>query len=215
MRDYADERKRMVDQQIHQRGIADGRLLAAMGSTPRHRFLRDPDDGAAYRDNPLPIGDGQTISQPYMVALMTESLRLTGDERVLEIGTGSGYQAAILAQLSRHVTSVERLSSLAERARAILTGLGHENVDVVVGDGSLGYAEAAPYDRVIVTAGAPRLADAWVEQLAEGGRLIAPIGGRWGQILTVVTRNGGELKHETAGGCVFVPLVGEDGWSTE
>ncbi len=186
-----------------------------MQRVPRHRFLPDPEDADAYRDQPLPIGAGQTISQPYMVALMTENLGLCGDERVLEIGTGSGYQAAILAELSRHVISVERLPSLADRARAILADLGYHNVDVFVGDGSLGYPEAAPYDRVIVTAGAPRVADAWVEQLAEGGRLVAPVGGRWGQNLTVVTSSDGELRSETAGGCVFVPLVGEHGWSTE
>ncbi|MDH4180270.1 MAG: protein-L-isoaspartate(D-aspartate) O-methyltransferase, partial [Armatimonadota bacterium] len=166
-------------------------------------------------DYPLPSGDGQTISQPYMVAIMTEALRLTADHSVLEIGTGSGYQAAILAELSRHVYSVERIAALADRARDTLADLGYANVTVVLGDGSLGHPPAAPYDRIIVTAASPKIADPWVEQLAEDGILVAPTGDRWGQTLTRVIKRGDKLEHENLGGCVFVPLVGEHGWQTD
>jgi protein-L-isoaspartate(D-aspartate) O-methyltransferase len=215
MRDYEAARKRMVEHQIRRRGISDPRVLSAMESVPRHRFLPDTDDAAAYDDYPLPIGGGQTISQPYMVALMTECLHLTGDERVLEIGTGSGYQAAILAELSRQVVSIERLSSLAERARTILADLGHHNVKVIVGDGSLGYPDDAPYDRIIVTAASPKVAKPWLEQLADGGRLVVPLGDRWGQTLTIVTKRGAKTDYQSVCGCVFVPLVGEHGWSQD
>jgi len=214
-RDYQAERKRMVEGQLRRRGIRDPRVLAAMEKVPRHRFLPNPDDASAYEDYPLPIGSGQTISQPYMVALMTECLLLKGRERVLEIGTGSGYQAAILAELSRSVYSIERFASLAERARAVLAELGYSNVEVIVGDGSLGYPDAAPYDRIIVTAAAPKVATPWIEQLADGGRLVVPLGDRWGQTLTVVTKRADKLDYEDMGGCVFVPLVGEHGWKEE
>jgi protein-L-isoaspartate(D-aspartate) O-methyltransferase len=183
-----------------------------MERVPRHRFLPDPDDSGAYGDHPLPIGCGQTISQPYMVATMTEALRLTGEERVLEIGCGSGYQAAILAELSLEVYSIERVPELAERARALLDELGYANVAVVVGDGSLGYPETEPYDRIIVTAAAPEMSPAWAEQLVEGGLLLAPIGDRWGQTLIRARKLGANLERESLGGCVFVPLVGEHGW---
>jgi protein-L-isoaspartate(D-aspartate) O-methyltransferase len=202
----------MVDHQLRRRGIKDERVLAAMVKIPRHRFLPDPNEPGAYGDYPLPIGYGQTISQPYMVAVMSEALCLTGNERVLEIGTGSGYQAAILAELSREVYSIERFPSLAERARSVLTDLGYTNVTVIVGDGSLGHSEAAPYDRIIVTAAAPEISNPWVEQLAEGGILLAPIGDRWGQTLTKAVKRGGKLEYQNLGGCVFVPLVGEHGW---
>jgi protein-L-isoaspartate(D-aspartate) O-methyltransferase len=213
MRDYESERKQMVDQQLRHRGIVDQRVLAAMERVPRHRFLPDPENPAAYDDQPLPIGSGQTVSQPYMVGLMTECLRLRGHERVLEIGTGSGYQAAVLAELAREVISVERFSSLGERARALLQELGYSRVTVIVGDGSLGYSEAAPYDRIIVTAAAPKIAQPWLDQLGEDGRLILPLGDRWGQTLTAVTKRGAKIKHESICGCVFVPLIGEHGWA--
>lgn len=202
----------MVDQQLRHRGIKDERVLAAMAKIPRHRFLPNPNEPGAYGDYPLPIGSGQTISQPYMVAIMSEALCLTGAERVLEIGTGSGYKAAILAELSREVYSVERFSSLAERARTLLIELGYTNVTIIVGDGSLGYPEAAPYDRIIVTAAAPEISARWVEQLAEGGILLAPVGDRWGQTLTKGIKRGEQLEYQNLGGCVFVPLVGEHGW---
>ena len=213
-RDYEAERKQMVECQIRRRGVEDERLLAAMEKIPRHLFLPDPDDGAAYEDMPLSIGSGQTISQPYMVALMTELLHLGGDECVLEIGTGSGYQAAILADLAAHVYTVERFPSLAERASSVLLDLGCDNVTVIVGDGTLGCPDYAPYDRIIVTAAAPKIADPWVEQLAEDGRLVLPLGERWMQTLTVVTRHGGKIKQESHGGCVFVPLIGQHGWES-
>ncbi|MFB3879891.1 MAG: protein-L-isoaspartate(D-aspartate) O-methyltransferase [Armatimonadota bacterium] len=211
--EHAAERRAMVEHQLRRRRIADERVLAAMEKVPRHRFLPSPSDPAAYGDHPLPIGDGQTISQPYMVALMTEALCLTGDETVLEIGTGSGYQAAILAELAREVYSVERFPALAERARAVLADLGYDNITVVVGDGSLGHPEAAPYDRIIVTAAAPEIAHPWVEQLAEEGILVVPLGDRWGQTLTRCVMHQGKLHQTTLGGCVFVPLVGEHGWN--
>jgi protein-L-isoaspartate(D-aspartate) O-methyltransferase len=210
--DYEAERKRMVEGQLRRRGISDRRVLAAMEKIPRHRFLPNPDDSAAYGDHPLSIGSGQTISQPYMVALMAECLHLEGHERVLEIGTGSGYQAAILAELSHRVYTIERFPQLAERARGILTELGYRNIEVLVGDGTLGHLEAAPYDRIIVTAAAPKIAQPWIEQLGDRGLLVVPVGDRWGQTLTVVTKRGEKLDYENMGGCVFVPLVGEHGW---
>lgn len=205
----------MVEQQLRRRGIKDPRVLSAMERVPRHCFLLDPDDPSAYNDYPLPIGDGQTISQPYIVALMTEALRLSGDERVLEIGTGSGYQAAILAELSDQVYSIERFPTLGERASNVLAELGYHGVTVLVGDGSLGYPEKAPYDRIIVTAACPKIADPWIQQLGDGGILVAPVGDRWGQTLTRVTKRGGALDHQNLGGCVFVPLIGEHGWTTD
>jgi len=213
--DYELERKRMVEHQLRNRGIRDPRVLAIMEKVPRHRFLPNPDDPGAYGDYPLPIGSAQTVSQPYMVALMTECLRLTGDERVLEVGTGSGYQAAVLAELSREVWTIERFSALAENARAVLQQLGYANVEVVVGDGTQGYAEKAPYDRIIVTAAAPRIAQPWLDQLKDGGRLVLPLGDRWGQTLTVLTKHGPKTTEESICGCVFVPLVGKDGWPEE
>jgi len=215
MRDYEAERRGMVEHQIRRRGIADPRVLAAMAEVPRERFVPSADADDAYGDHPLGIGCGQTISQPYMVGLMTESLRLSGEEKVLEIGAGSGYQAAILAKLCRQVYSVERVAALAERAQQTLAELGCDNVEVIVGDGSLGWPEAAPYDRIIVTAAAPKVADPWIEQLADGGRLVVPLGDRWGQMLTVVTKHGAKTKQESICGCVFVPLVGEHGWQSE
>jgi protein-L-isoaspartate(D-aspartate) O-methyltransferase len=215
MRDYEAERKRMVETQLRRRGISDPRVLAAMEKVPRHRFLLNPDDSGAYGDHPLSIGSGQTISQPYMVALMTECLHLEGLEQVLEIGTGSGYQAAILAELSRRVVSVERFATLADRARQVLTELGYYNVEVVVGDGSLGWPDEAPYDRIIVTAAAPQVAKPWTDQLSHGGRLVVPLGDRWSQTLTIVTKRQGKLHHESVCPCVFVPLVGEHGWQED
>jgi len=213
--EHAHAREAMVEQQLRRRGIRDPRVLAAMEKVPRHLFLSNPADSGAYRDYPLPIGDGQTISQPYMVAIMTEALRLAADHKVLEIGTGSGYQAAILAELSREVYSVERIATLAERARETLAELGYGSVTVVVADGSLGHPRAAPYDRIIVTAASPKIADPWIEQLAEDGILVAPTGDRWGQTLTRVIKHGEKLEHQDLGGCVFVPLVGEHGWQTD
>lgn len=211
---FGSARRQMVERQIRSRGISDPRLLAAMERVPRHRFVPESEQSLAYDDMPAPIGSGQTISQPYMVALMTELLRLEGSERVLEIGTGSGYQAAILAELAAEVYTLERFESLARRAEALLNDLGYRNVTVIVGDGTLGYAEAAPYDRIIVTAAAPKLATPWLEQLADGGRLVLPLGERWAQALTTVDKHGNRIEQEDHGGCVFVPLVGEHGWES-
>jgi protein-L-isoaspartate(D-aspartate) O-methyltransferase len=210
--DFTALREAMVANQIEMRGVRDPRVLAAMRVVPRHHFVPAYQQGSAYRDSPLPIGQGQTISQPYIVALMSEMLELKGDERVLEIGTGSGYQAAILAQLAAEVISVERFASLAQEARERLAELEVENVRVEVGDGSLGWPADAPYDAIIVTAASPRVPLPLEEQLAEGGRLIVPAGQRYTQSLVRVRRRGGRLKRETTIGVAFVPLIGQHGW---
>jgi protein-L-isoaspartate(D-aspartate) O-methyltransferase len=202
----------MVRNQIEARGVRDPRVLAAMRAVPRHRFVPAYQVASAYRDSPLPIGQGQTISQPYIVALMSEMLELTGEEKVLEIGTGSGYQAAILGQLAAEVISVERFESLAQKARTRLGELGYQNVRVDVGDGSLGWPPDAPYDAIIVTAASPELPPPLEEQLAEGGRLVAPVGPRWTQHLLRVRRRKGKLERETTIGVAFVPLIGTHGW---
>ena len=202
----------MVRIQIASRGVDDERVLAAMRAVPRHRFVPKHMLGAAYRDSPLPIGQGQTISQPYIVAFMTAELRLTGSEKVLEIGTGSGYQAAILGQLAAQVITVERLPALAEEAGALLSELGYDNVHVNVGDGSRGWPDKAPYDVVIVTAAAPEVPEPLQWQLADGGRLLAPVGPRWTQQLVRVRRVGDTFHTESLLGVAFVPLIGEHGW---
>ncbi len=212
-RDYQGARALMVDEQIRARRISDPRVLEALARVPRHLFVEDARLGEAYADHPLPIGQGQTISQPYLVALMTELLQLQGPERVLEIGTGSGYQAAVLAELCREVISVERFPELAARAQGLLADLCYENVTVVVGDGSRGYASGAPYDAILVTCAAPRIAAVWLAELVEGGRLVAPVGGRGGQSLLRVTRREGRHLEEDFGPVVFVPLIGENGWA--
>lgn len=213
--DYKNLRRRMVETQLIPRGINQPRLLEAFLKVPRHRFVEPALERRAYDDNPLPIGNGQTISQPYMVALMTQALNLKGTERVLEIGTGSGYQAAILAELASQVFSVERLERLARRARQILDELKYHNVAIKIGDGTLGWAEHAPYDAIIVTAGAPQIPKAYWEQLAEGGRLAIPVGDSYGQTLKVIVKQDGKPKETDYGGCVFVPLVGKYGWNLE
>jgi len=205
----------MVAAQLRARGISDERVLAAMEKVPRHLFLPEVNIQEAYEDHPVSIGSGQTMSQPYMVALMTECLALKGHEKVLEVGTGSGYQGAILAELAAHVYTVERVESLADRARQRLSDTGYTNVDVVVGDGTLGLPAYAPYQGIIVTAGTPKIARAWEEQLAEGYWLVVPVGDRWSQQLVTATRIRGRLERQTVCGCVFVPLIGEDAWPIE
>ncbi len=213
--DYAIARDRMVAEQLRARGIRDERVLAAMARLPRHRFVQEALAGRAYGDIPLPIGDGQTISQPYMVALMSEALGLRGDERVLEVGTGSGYQTAVLAELAGKVYSVERVRSLADRALRLLGDLGYYNIRVRVGDGSLGWAEEAPFDAILVTAGAPEIPAPLTTQLAAGGRLVAPVGGPQAQVLRRMTRRTeGDVTDDLVG-CVFVKLVGVGGWPDE
>lgn len=212
---YSKQRIKMVDSQIRARGIRDPRVLKAMETVPRHLFVNEALRDQAYNDNPLPINGGQTISQPYIVALMTEALGLTGSEKVLEIGTGSGYQAAILAMLADHVFSIDRLASLAGEARRLLESLNFYNIAIRVGDGTLGWKDEAPFDAVMVTAGSPNIPKTLVEQLAVGGRLVIPVGGRHSQVLIRLTRLSediNEVKKEDLGGCRFVDLIGEYGW---
>lgn len=209
---YALLRQRMVAEQIRARGIRDERILAAMGEIPRHRFVPPHLTDRAYDDGPLPIGEGQTISQPYIVAQMTQALRLAGTEKVLEVGTGSGYQTALLCALAREVVSVERFAVLYAAAEELLRELGVENVRFRVGDGTMGVPEEAPFDRILVTAAAPEVPAPLFEQLADGGILVIPIGGRWEQDLLRVRKEGGAAKKEFLGGCRFVPLIGQCGF---
>jgi len=202
----------MVTRQIEWRGVKDPRVLAAMRNVPREKFVPQDEIPYAFDDCPLPIGLGQTISQPYIVAFMTELLKLKGSENVLEIGTGSGYQAAILSTLAKTVHSVEQHKALAEKARQVLEKLGYLNVSVHCGDGTLGHPSAAPYDGIMVTAGAPQVPQPLLDQLAEGGRLVIPVGGMGSQMLQVITRNGNKFKTVDALPVVFVPLRGEHGW---
>ena len=208
---YARERERMVEE-IAARGVTDPRVLAALRRVPRHRFVQEALRDRAYGDHPLPIGEEQTISQPYIVALMSALLELTGQEKVLEIGTGSGYQTAVLAELARRVCSIERLPRLAERARATLEGLGYDNVWVRVGNGTLGWPDQGPFDRIIVTAGGPAVPPPLVQQLADGGRMALPVGSADNQVLTIVENVGGEIRQRTHGECKFVKLVGKYAW---
>ena len=205
-------RRRMVEEQIRRRGIRDERVLSAMREVPRHFFVPVHLRNAAYADEPLPIGEGQTISQPFIVAEMTAALLLSGTEKVLEIGTGSGYQTAILARLCRTVISVERIASLSAEASRRLRDLAVGNVVHFVGDGSRGCPEHAPFDRVLSAAASPAVPAPWLEQLAEDGIIVLPIGERRGQDLVRVTKRHGKPVMERLGGCVFVPLIGEYGF---
>ena len=209
---YSKARERMVRQQIAARGIRAERVLDAMRSVPRHLFVPLESRHSAYMDGPLSIGQGQTISQPYIVALMTEALELRGHERVLEIGTGSGYQAAILSQLASHVYTIERIPELASRAQDLFRQLGYDNISMHVGDGTLGWLEHAPYEAIIVTAAAPEIPRPLTDQLAEGGRLVAPIGGSWSQSLVRVRKQRGHLRRQELTSVAFVPLIGQHGW---
>ncbi|MBI2154367.1 MAG: protein-L-isoaspartate(D-aspartate) O-methyltransferase [Candidatus Rokubacteria bacterium] len=209
---FARERERMVEEQLVRRGISDPRVLEAMRKIPRHLFVEEALRDRAYGDYPLPIGEGQTISQPYMVGIMTQLLHLTGSEKVLEIGTGSGYQTAVLAELARRVCSVERIASLAARARATLEAMGYTNVWVRMADGTLGWPDEAPFDRILVSAASPSVPEPLFDQLAEGGRMAVPVGDAFSQTLTVVERIGGEKKITADSGCVFVKLIGKYGW---
>jgi protein-L-isoaspartate(D-aspartate) O-methyltransferase len=211
---FEADRKEMVNEQIWARGIADERILSAFSKVPRHLFVDEKERGKAYSDHPLPIGYNQTISQPYMVALMTNYLNLTGKERVLEIGTGSGYQAAILSILASEVYTIEKIEPLAEKAASILKALSIANVHIIVGDGSLGLPKDAPFDRIIVTAGSPDIPLPLVEQLNEGGILVIPTGTRHIQELIVARKEMGELIKKSGGGCIFVPLLGKYGWDS-
>jgi protein-L-isoaspartate(D-aspartate) O-methyltransferase len=210
-----DEHKRrveMVERQIAARGVRDPRVLEAMREVPRHLFVPEGLRSSAYEDRALPIADAQTISQPYIVAIMTELLATGPEHRVLEIGTGSGYQTAILARLAGRVVSIERHPGLASAARGLLTTLGITNVEVHVGDGTEGWAAAAPFDRILVTAGAPSIPDVLREQLADGGRLVIPVGPSGFQHLMIVDRAGPGFAEQQHDACVFVPLIGRHGW---
>jgi len=209
----AAERRRMIETQIRKRGVSSPRVLEAMAAVPRHEFVPAKFRDYAYADKPLPIGERQTISQPYMVAAMTEALELTGSERVLEIGTGSGYQAAVLSLVASQVITVESHTSLALAAQERLTNLGYANVHVHNGDGSAGFPDAAPYDAILVTAGAPEIPQVFASQLQEGGRLVIPVGGRDNQILVRARKENGELKSRVLFDCKFVLLLGRYGWS--
>jgi protein-L-isoaspartate(D-aspartate) O-methyltransferase len=210
--ELAEARARMVEHQLRRRGILDERVLAAMGRVPRELFVPDSVAHLAYEDGALPIGFGQTISQPYIVATICSLLGLSGSERVLDVGSGSGYQAAVLAELAEEVVSIERVPELAESAREALRRAGYENVEVRVGDGSLGVPERAPYGGIAVAAAAPVVPPALYEQLAEGGRLVLPRGGRWGQELVLVERTAQGPVERRSVSCRFVPLVGEEGF---
>ena len=212
---YAKQRRRMVESQIRARGIREPRVLKAMETVPRHLFVNEALRDQAYNDSPLPIDGGQTISQPYIVALMTEAMELTASDKVLEIGTGSGYQTAILAELADHVFSIDRVAPLANAARKLLESLNYFNVAIRVGDGTYGWREEAPFNAIIVTAGAPDVPKTLVEQLAIGGRLVIPVGSRHSQDLIKLTRLSediNDVKKEDLGGCRFVDLIGEYGW---
>jgi protein-L-isoaspartate(D-aspartate) O-methyltransferase len=210
---FQSERDHMVENQIAGRGIRDESVLEAMRSVPRHLFLPKAAREFAYGDFPVRIGSGQTISQPYIVALMTELLNVKQEHRVLDVGTGSGYQAAVLAELASEVHSVERFPDLANSAAEKLEGLGYDNVHVHIGDGTLGFAPAAPYDRIVVTAASPSVPQALLSQLAPDGRLVIPVGKRHLQNLEVWDRKHDQYQHETSIPVVFVPLIGEQGWN--
>lgn len=209
---YTVKRHRMVAEQIRARGIRNERLLAAMREIPRHRFVPSNLASRAYDDGPLPIGESQTISQPYIVAEMTAALRLAGTEKVLEIGTGSGYQTAVLCRLAKEVVTMERISTLQASAEITLRELGVDNVRFRTGDGSTGIPDEAPFDRIIVTAAAPGVPAPLFDQLSEGGIMVIPIGGRWEQDLVRVTKESGKELKDFLGGCRFVPLIGKYGF---
>ncbi len=209
---YADLRRIMVERQLLPRGITDKRVLESFRKVERHKFVPEDFRENAYEDYPLPIGENQTISQPYMAALMTQCLRLAGTEKILEIGTGSGYQAAILSGLAKEIYSLERISPLAKRAGDLLKNLGYKNVTCGVGDGTLGWKDHAPFDGIIVTAASPKIPGAYTGQLAEGGRIVIPLGPSSSQVLTLIEKGPGGFTSSDICGCVFVPLLGKEGW---
>ncbi|HEY7169168.1 MAG TPA: protein-L-isoaspartate(D-aspartate) O-methyltransferase [Candidatus Binatia bacterium] len=209
---YAHERLKMVTEQLVARGIKDSAVIAAMTKVPRHAFIRDELRGHSYEDQPLPIGNDQTVSQPYMVALMAEALELTGSERILEIGAGSGYAAAVFAELCQEVFSIERIEELAIKARLTLIGVGCHNVRIQIGDGTLGWPEEAPFDAIVISAGAPQIPRPLLEQLKPSGRLVFPMGEEELQTLVRLRRTPAGLKEEYFGECRFVKLRGLYGW---
>ena len=212
LQSFSKDRLEMVESQIKRRGINNERVLQAFRTIPRHLFVPEKYQTDAYTDHPLPIGNGQTISQPYIVALMTSNLMLTGNEKVLEIGTGSGYQTAILANLVKEVHSIERISQLSDLAERNLRVLGMDNIYLHVGDGSLGWPDTAPYDCILITAAAPEIPEIILEQLKVNGRIVGPVGGRWRQMLEVWVKEKKRINKEQILPVVFVPLRGAHGW---
>lgn len=210
--EYSDLRRVMVNSQIIARGIKDERVLNAMLKVPRHLFVPEENRNYAYDDMALRIGENQTISQPYMVAVMTELLELTGKEKVLEIGTGSGYQAAVLAELAGEVYTIERIDALSKSAQTLLNGLGYKNIHCITADGTLGWPDAAPFDRILITAAAPDLPDPHLSQLKDNGIIVAPVGTLYSQELIKARKIGTEIIKDYFTPCVFVPLIGKHGW---
>jgi protein-L-isoaspartate(D-aspartate) O-methyltransferase len=204
----------MVEEQLVPRGIKDPRVLEVFSKMERHRFIPEEFRKSSYADYPVPIGEGQTISQPFIVALMTQSLAVIPEDKILEIGMGSGYQAAILAELAKEVYTIERIETLAKRAEALFGDLGYENIRTKVDDGTLGWKEKAPFNKIIITAASPRVPLPLTEQLTENGRLILPLGESFSQVLTLVEKKENRLEHQQICGCVFVPLVGKYGWKS-
>ena len=210
---YAGQRRKMVEEQLVERGIKDLRVQEAMSRVPRHLFAQESLEHRAYGDTPLPIGENQTLSQPYIVAAMTEALSLKGEERVLEIGTGSGYQTAVLAELTRQVFTIERLNNLSRKAQKILEGLSYMNIVFKMFDGTYGWPDQAPFDAILITASAREIPESLVKQLGDGGRLVAPIGEADKQKLVLLTKKGERVNRRDLGDCKFVPLIGKYGWS--
>lgn len=213
--EYEALRKLMVQEQLYARGIKDARVLNAFEKIERHKFLPEESRASAYADSPIPIGEGQTISQPYMAALMTQCLKLNGRERVLEIGTGSGYQTAILAELAKEVYTIERFAGLAKRSAETLREAGYENIKTKLGDGTLGWPEKAPFERIIIAAATPRVPLPLIDQLKDRGKMVLPLEDTSSQILTIVEKNGNKLDYTEVCACVFVPLVGKYGYNKE
>lgn len=212
---YERKRHEMVRQQIEARGITDSNVLAALRKVPRHLFVGEALRDQAYGDFPLPIGEQQTISQPFIVAEMTQALELTQNDRVLEIGTGSGYQAAILAQIVYRIYTLERIRTLFVQARRLLDQLNYHNIVMRCADGTKGWKDESPFNAIMVTAGAPTIPEVLIEQLAEGGRLVVPVGDQHSQDLIKITKDQGEIHQTNLGGCRFVKLVGEHGWAKQ
>jgi protein-L-isoaspartate(D-aspartate) O-methyltransferase len=212
---FERQREDMVRKQIEARGVTDPRVLEAMRTVPRHRFVSEALMDQAYGDFPLPIGDKQTISQPFIVAEMTQALQLDEDDRVLEIGTGSGYQAAVLAEIAYRVYTIERIEPLYKKARLLFDDLGYDNITTRLSDGTAGWPEKSPFNAIIVTAGGPAVPRQLIAQLAVGGRMVIPVGNKYCQELTKIHKDQGGIRQSSLGGCRFVKLVGQDGWKEE
>ncbi len=212
---YAGQRRKMIEEQLLERGIKDLALMEVMSRVPRHLFVDSSLQQRAYGDCPLPIGENQTISQPYIVASMTEALQLKGEERVLEIGTGSGYQTAILAEMASQVFTIERIRPIVQKTKVLLNSLRYENIVFKVFDGTYGWRDQSPFDAILISAATPSIPTVLIEQLADKGRLVAPVGGRESQKLTVLSKVGNRLVSREKESCKFVPLIGKFAWPEE